>query len=133
MAQGNGAFLQLWYGFSEKDLFVRLDPAKGADLRGELRILVARPSADSTLRMALKPGGECPVTDEHGAVCGTGVCGAIVELSISLPALSVAPKDQIGMLVRLMRDEVEVDRLPRYGELTLVVPDKGFERAHWSV
>jgi hypothetical protein len=28
---------------------------------------------------------------------------------------------------------VEVDRLPRYGELSLVVPDEGFEQAHWSV
>ncbi|MCA1828441.1 MAG: glycoside hydrolase [Myxococcales bacterium] len=133
MAQGKGAFLQLWYGFSERDLFVRLDPAKGADLRGELRILVARPSAESTLRMPLRMSGECRVTDERGAQCGVGVCGAIVELSISLSALSVAPREQIGMLVRLMRAEVEVDRLPRYGELTLVVPDKEFERAHWHV
>ena len=37
------------------------------------------------------------------------------------------------MLVRLMRDGVEVDRLPRYGELELLVPDKSFERAHWHV
>jgi hypothetical protein len=37
------------------------------------------------------------------------------------------------MLVRLMRDERELDRLPRYGELELLVPDKGFERANWRV
>ena len=133
MAQGNGAFLQLWYGFSENALFARLDPAQGADLRGELRILIARPAGDLTLRMPLLPSGECPVTDERGTQCGAGVCGAIVELSISISALGVAPRDQIGMLVRLMRDEVEVDRLPRYGELTLMVPDEGFERAHWHV
>jgi hypothetical protein len=32
-----------------------------------------------------------------------------------------------------MRAEVEVERLPRYGELELVVPDEGFEGAHWHV
>jgi len=37
------------------------------------------------------------------------------------------------MLLRQMRDEVEIDRLPRYGELELTVPDKSFERAHWHV
>jgi hypothetical protein len=37
------------------------------------------------------------------------------------------------MLLRLVRDEVEVDRLPRYGELELVVPDESFDRAHWHV
>jgi hypothetical protein len=56
-----------------------------------------------------------------------------VEVSIPLLALSVAPGDRLGMLVRLMRDEVEVDRLPRYGELELQVPDKSFERANWRV
>ena len=30
-------------------------------------------------------------------------------------------------------DEVELDRLPRYGELELQVPDESFERAHWHV
>ena len=71
--------------------------------------------------------------DAQGARCGAGRCGAIVELSVSLSALGVAPADQMGMLVRWMRDEVEVDRLPRYGELELLVPDESFERAHWHV
>jgi hypothetical protein len=56
-----------------------------------------------------------------------------VELSLSLGALGIAPGDRVGMLLRLVRDEVEVDRLPRYGELDLVVPDRSFERAHWHV
>jgi hypothetical protein len=32
-----------------------------------------------------------------------------------------------------MRDEVEVERLPRYGYLTLEVPSADFERIHWRV
>jgi hypothetical protein len=89
---------------------------------------------EKTLRMPILAGGvECPVTDERGALCGEGRCGAIVELSVSLAALGVAPADRLGVLVRVLRDGVDVDRLPRYGELELLVPDKSFERAHWYV
>jgi alpha-amylase/alpha-mannosidase (GH57 family) len=146
MYQGNGAFLQLWFGFSLTDLFLRLDVARGVELRGELRIRLSRehrpagaiawgpgPREEKSLRMVLKPAVECPVVDERGAQVGAGRCGAIVELSLSLGALGIAPGDRVGMLLRLVRDEVEVDRLPRYGELDLVVPDRSFERAHWHV
>ncbi|MGZ6141780.1 MAG: glycoside hydrolase family 57 protein [Myxococcales bacterium] len=133
MHQGGSAFVQLFYGFSEGELFLRLDPAQGADLRGELRILLALQGGEKTLHMPLVTGGDCPVTDASGSRCGLGRCGAIVELSASLSALGLSPSEEAGMLVRLMRDDVEVDRLPRYGELKLVVPDKGFERAHWQV
>jgi len=133
MYQGSGAFLQLWYGFSLEEMFLRLDPARGADLRGELRILVSRGSEERPLRMKLEPGAESPVLDSSGAKCGFGRCGAIVELSLSQGALGLAPGDKVGMLVRLMRDDTEVDRLPRYGELELTVPDQSFERAHWHV
>jgi alpha-amylase/alpha-mannosidase (GH57 family) len=134
MYQGGGAFLQLWFGFSPTDLFLRLDPAQGADLSGELRILIRGPGGDRSLRMQLRPGGvECPVVDERGARCGAGRRGAIVELSLSMGALGFAPGDRFGMILRVMRDEVDADRLPRYGELDLVVPDEGFEGAHWHV
>jgi hypothetical protein len=148
MYQGSTAFVQAWYGFSTSELFLRLDPATGADLRGELAILFSHERRagwqpwtrsggareEKTLRMPLLlGGGECPVLDERGVRCGTGRYGAIVELSISLAALGAAPADRLGMLLRLVRDEVEVDRLPRYGELELVVPDESFDRAHWHV
>jgi len=133
MYQGSGAFLQLWYGFSLEEMFLRLDPARGADLRGELRILVSRGSEERPLRMKLDPGAESPVLDSSGAKCGFGRCGAIVELSLSQGALGIAPGDKVGMLVRLMRGDTEVDRLPRYGELKLTVHVETNEQAHWHV
>ncbi|HUJ28117.1 MAG TPA: glycoside hydrolase family 57 protein [Myxococcales bacterium] len=147
MYQGGAAFAQALFGFSLNDLFVRLDPARGGELSGELRLLLTReppqgampwtPSAggreEKLLRMPLKPGVECPVVDERGVRCGAGFCGAIVELSLGLLPLGIAPGDRIGMLMRQMRDEVEIDRLPRYGELELTVPDRKFEHAHWHV
>jgi len=133
MYQGGGTFEELFYGFSLEELFVRLDPARGTDCSGELRILLTHGKQESTLRMELRGGVECPVLDERGTRCGAGRSGAIVELSISLAALGIAPGDRIGMLLRHLRDEAEVDRLPRYGELELVAPDPRFERTHWHV
>jgi alpha-amylase/alpha-mannosidase (GH57 family) len=134
MYQGGGAFLQLWYGFSLSEIFVRLDPAEGADTGGELRVLISQGKDERTLRMQVRQGGvECPVLDERGAKVGSGRTGTIVEFSLSVAALGLSPGDRAGMLLRLLRDGVEVDRLPRYGELELVVPDQGFEQAHWHV
>jgi len=134
MYQGNSTFSQLWYGFSLTDLYVRLDPSQGADTSGELRILLTRDNQERTLRMQVRPGGEeCPVVDERGTPCGSGRAGAIVELAVGVDALGLSPADRAGLLLRLLRNGIEVDRLPRYGELELTVPDQSFEPAHWHV
>ena len=134
MFQGGGTISQLWYGFSLTDLYLRLDPAQGADTSGELRIVLVRDKTERALRMEVRPGGaECPVLDERAQKCGSGYSGALVEVSIALGALGLAPSDRAGLLLRLVRDGVEVDRLPRYGELELVVPGPGFELSHWHV
>jgi alpha-amylase/alpha-mannosidase (GH57 family) len=134
MYQGGGVFSQLWYGFSSTDLYVRLDPSLGADTSGELRILLTRENQERTLRMQVRPGGEeCPVVDERGERCGSGRAGSIVELAVGVSALGLSPSDRAGLLLRLLRNGIEVDRLPRYGELELTVPDQRFEPTHWHV
>ncbi len=135
MYQNAGALLQLWYGFSLSELFLRVDPAPAADTTGELRILLTLPSGvDKALAMTVLPGGAaCPVRDESGAQVGEGRCGVLVELSLSLTALGLSASDPVRVLLRLVRSGVEVDRLPRYGELEMVVPDRSFERTHWHV
>src|SRR5260370_14009003 len=98
MYQGSGAFVQAWYGFSTSELFLRLDPAIGADLRGELAILFSRerrpggqpwtrsPGAheEKRLRMPLLlGGGEGPLLDERGGRCSTWRRRSSVKLSMS--------------------------------------------------
>jgi alpha-amylase/alpha-mannosidase (GH57 family) len=136
MFRGQGAVTQVWFGFSRTRLYLRLDPAKGADLIGELRVLLARPGGggEKTVRMRLIPGGaEAPATDERGAPCGAGRTGVLVELALSRDALGLQPGERIALTLRILRDEVEVDRLPRYGEIALTVPDRKFELANWRV
>jgi len=136
MYQGTGgSFSQLWFGFSKDALYLRLDPAKGGMPSGELQLLLshaAKAGSEKTLRMKLG-NGDCPVVDEFDAPCGKGRCGSIIELSVWLASVGLGPNDSLGMLLRLTRDQVEVDRLPRYGELSLSVPDESFERTHWHV
>jgi hypothetical protein len=135
MYQGGSAFSQLWYGFSLSEVFLRLDPAEGADLRGELRILLTQAGGpERALTMAVPTDGQpAPVLDDKGAQCGIGYRGAILELSLSVTALGLLPADRCTVLLRLVRDGAEVDRLPRYGELEVTIPDRSFERSHWHV
>ena len=66
--------------------------------------------------------------------------GREVPVEISLSPLETSEGRLITSVIRdvtdrmrLLRDEVEADRLPRYDELEATVPDRGFERAHWHV
>jgi alpha-amylase/alpha-mannosidase (GH57 family) len=135
MYQNATAFSQLWYGFSLSELFLRLDPAQGAHLEGELRILLTQAGGpERALTMAVRPDAQAsPVLDDAGAECGVGHCGTLLELSVSITALGLMPADRCGVLLRLLRDGVEIDRLPRYGELEVTIPDRSFERSHWHV
>jgi alpha-amylase/alpha-mannosidase (GH57 family) len=136
MFRGQGTFSQLWFGFSQTDLYLRLDPAKGADLSGELRLLVTRggTGAEKSVRLRLLPGGaESEAKDEQGARCGYGRAGTVVEMALSRSVLGLVAGERIGLTLRLLREEVEVDRLPRRGEIALAVPDRKFELANWRV
>jgi alpha-amylase/alpha-mannosidase (GH57 family) len=136
MFRGQGAFTQLWFGFSRTSFFLRLDPAKGADLTGEVRLLFSGlgSASEKTVQLRMVPGGtESEALDEKGARVGSGHTGTIVELSLSQEALGMKPGARISLLVRVLRDQVELDRLPRYGEIVLTVPDWAFELSNWHV
>ena len=82
----------------------------------------------------MRPGAEAfTLSDGAGRPCGFGRSGAIVELSLELSALGLAPHDKVGLLVRVLQDEVEQERLPRYGDLPLSVPGRGFDQLNWQV
>ena len=138
MYRGAAPFQQLLWGFSLSKLFLRLDPAPGAELRGVLQMYLQAQRQGSAWEgkatLELRPGGdESEVLTEAGARCGTGRTGAIVELGLELETLGLLPGDEVRLWVRVLRDEVEVDRLPRYGELPAKVPGREFEPRNWQV
>jgi alpha-amylase/alpha-mannosidase (GH57 family) len=156
MHQGSGSFTQLWFGFGEEALYLRLDPEGAHAQEGTLRLLLTRVRAEAAAA-AEKPWGEPaasatpgteqraytfrvlpdgpaqPVLDPRGRQCGAGRSGAIVELAMPLSALELSAQDRCGLLVRVLRDEVEQERMPRYGEIQLTVPGRGFEQVNWQV
>jgi alpha-amylase/alpha-mannosidase (GH57 family) len=134
MFRGQGAFQELWFGFSAEELFLRLDPAPGTPISGELHVLLTIADTDRVVRVPLlDAGAEALALDDTGARCGFGRAGAIVEVALSRSALRLEPGQRIHLAVRVLRDGIEQDRLPRYGELDLIVPDRSFERANWQV
>jgi hypothetical protein len=134
MFRGQGAFQELWFGFSTEELFLRLDPAPGTAIAGELHVLLTSAGADRTVRLPLlEAGADAEAVDEAGVRCGFGRSGAIVEVALSRAALRLEEGQRLRFAVRVLREGVEQDRLPRYGELELVVPDRSFERANWQV
>ena len=85
-------------------------------------------------RMELHPGGaESPCIDDRGRRVGSGRTGAIVELALDLDALELRRGQALQIWLRVLREDVELDRLPRYGELEALVPDGGFEKQNWQV
>jgi alpha-amylase/alpha-mannosidase (GH57 family) len=138
MFQGRSAYEQLCFGFSKTELFLRLDPAPGTQIDGELQLTFARLLGDrreeKSVRVLLaKGGGDLPVVDETSARCGVARTGVLVELALSLSALGLFPGNRISLVIRVLRGDLEIQRLPRLGELETVVPDRRFEQAHWQV
>ena len=152
MHQGGTRYAQAWFGFSAAAFFLRLDPDGPLAPEGELQLvfsrqrppgsppwglpLVSAPAGAEQRVYALRvrPGGEEePVRDGQGLQCGAARSGAIVELSMALAGLELHPQDRFGLLLRMLHDEVELERMPRYGELQLTVPGSGFEQVNWQV
>jgi alpha-amylase/alpha-mannosidase (GH57 family) len=157
MHQGATGFTALWFGFGKGALYLRLDPRDARDLSAgssSLRIHLLRartgpspspgwehPESNAMeqreLSFQIAAGGASgrdePVLDAQQSPCGHGRSGAIVELAVQLSTLGLEPQARFGLLVRVLRGETELERLPRYGEIALAVPGLGFEAAHWQV
>ena len=39
----------------------------------------------------------------------------------------------MSLAVHVLRSQVEVERLPRYGFVTVIVPDRDFDGVNWRV
>jgi hypothetical protein len=68
-----------------------------------------------------------------GAELGSAAFLHVLEAALPFAPLGLEPGHEVAVAVQVMRDEVEVERLPRYGYLTLSVPSPDFERIHWRV
>jgi alpha-amylase/alpha-mannosidase (GH57 family) len=137
MFGGALAFRALHFGFDLQALYLRLDPAespqRSADLCSGVEVTLS--DGDRLLRVefGIAPDGEPHPGRLAGAAVGMAACARLMELAVPFGPLSLRPGTRVGLAVRVMRGDAEVQRLPQSGLLRLTVPDEDFERVHWRV
>ena len=148
MAEGP-VFTTLHFGFDERTLYLRLDPAPDARarLRGaalevtivddarEVQLSAPLAAEHFSLRDRGTPDGGDDVARPWRDLGQGGVLGfgEVVELSVPFASLQLAPGARIEFMVQLHQGEVALGRFPRDGRLSLTVPDKNFAADHWRV
>ncbi len=141
MFRSDSLFSDLRYGFDEKTLYVRLDPAgSGADAArqaSEVRLLVSTGDRRVEVGLPLVQGEVQPVlrVDQSAPerALGHGAFRDIVEAALGFEHLGLSSGTRVGLVAVVMRQGVEVERLPRQGHLQFTVPDEDFERKNWKV
>jgi hypothetical protein len=68
-----------------------------------------------------------------GGEAGRAAYLDVLELSVPFAALGLAPGDKVALAVHVLRSQVEVERLPRYGFVNITVPDSDFDGVNWRV
>ncbi|GAO03388.1 glycoside hydrolase family 57 protein [Anaeromyxobacter sp. PSR-1] len=137
MYGGAQAFHVLRFGFDLAALYLRLDPAespaRAAEVATHVRVSVRSGDGQRWVDFPLEPDGAPRPGAWRGQALGRLAFGQVAELELPFAALGLSPGDRFDLAVHALRGEVEVERLPRYGYLTLTVPDQDFERIHWRV
>ncbi|MFT3913620.1 MAG: hypothetical protein QM704_05805 [Anaeromyxobacteraceae bacterium] len=133
-AQG---FSVLRYAFDLQQLYLRLDPAESpartAEVATTVRVVVLSREQQRWVDFEVAPGGGTRPGRKGSAEVGASAMEEILELEIPFAELGLKPGSRFAVAVHALRGEVEVERLPRFGYVNLVVPDADFERLHWRV
>jgi alpha-amylase/alpha-mannosidase (GH57 family) len=137
MFGGAQAFQALRFGFDLSRLYLRLDPAESAqrcaELADRVRVEIVSPDAQASVDFELVVDG-LERHGRHGArSIGRAAFARVAELELPFEALALRAGDRVAIAARVLRGDVELERLPRLGYVTFTVPDEDFERIHWRV
>jgi hypothetical protein len=137
MYGGAQAFCALHYGFDLEALYLRLDPAESPARSAEVAtsLLISVHAGDRKVEVALPvaPDGSLHLGRFGEAAAGQACFGQVLEAAVPFAPLGLSPGTHAAFTVHVLRGEVEVERLPRYGFVVFEVPDPDFERIHWRV
>lgn len=137
MYGGAQSFHLLRYGFDLDALYLRLDPAESpartAEVATHVRVTVIAADQQTWVDFPVVPDGQVRAGKRQGGELGRIAFLDIAELALPFRALDLAPGTQLAICVHALRQDVEVERLPRYGFIGLTVPDRDFERINWWV
>ncbi len=145
MYRGEGFISGFFYGFDLERLYFRIDPIwrKSDQLGGlELDIHITEPrewhltfplkfSPQDRRSFSLYAKNEGrPARKKDSPHIGAD---SIIELAVSFVDLQFLPREKVHFFVQVLRGELEVERYPRTGYLTLAIPDRDFESDHWQI
>jgi alpha-amylase/alpha-mannosidase (GH57 family) len=138
MYGGAHAFQHLRFGFDLSALHLCLDPAesalRSAEVGNHLRVEVLARERQTEIDFEFLPDGQLRSgRSSAGPETGRAVFLDVMELSIPFAALGLGPGDKVALAVHLLQSMVEVERLPRYGFISLEVPGADFEGVNWRV
>jgi hypothetical protein len=138
MYGGAHAFLNLRWGYDLTALHLRLDPAESAahalEVGGVVRIeLLARDRQVEVDFELSGDGQQRPGRGAGGKEAGRAAFVDVLEISIPFADLGHSPGDKVALAIHVLRAAVEVERMPRYGFVNLVVPGADFEGENWRV
>jgi hypothetical protein len=138
MFGGAQAFRTLRFGFDLAHLYLRLDPAESpqrtAELAGALRVELVGAQVQTVVEFPVELDALERAGRHHdGEAIGRAAFARVLELELPFARVGLAKGDRVAVAVRVLRGDVELERLPRFGYLAFTVPDEDFERIHWRV
>ncbi|MDP8221830.1 MAG: glycoside hydrolase family 57 protein [Candidatus Lernaella stagnicola] len=136
----------LYFGFDTERFYLRLDPS--AELLGfsadlEIRVhFVNKREWQIRLPLVLAEGAPRHFSlwepDSEGSwrlVGNEGKVGAfdVVEIAVPTSLLNWEVGEKIGFVVQIVKGDVEEDRFPKNGRISVTIPDAGYDSVNWSV
>jgi len=137
MFGGAQAFCALHFGFDLEHLFLRLDPAESpartAEVATAVRISLHFGERALDVEFPISPDGGPHLGNVGQVPVGETCFEELMEIAVPFAPLELPPGARGAFSVHVLRGDVEVERLPRYGFVVFAVPDEDFERIHWRV
>ncbi len=145
MYRGEGFISAVYYGFDLEHLYFRIDSSwrKTDHLKGlQLNIHISHPREWQIIFPLKFSSGEKPsfslyARDGEGTALKSrsSHIGAdkIIELSIPFQELEFRPREKVHFFLQVLKGDLEVERYPRSGYLSFIIPDRDFESMHWQI
>ena len=136
-----GLLSDLYFGFDQERLFLRLD-ARGGPFRDRLaevdRLRVVFFQPEGFELVVSQPAQKQPVAQwfhDDVLVADAGVevaADLIFELAIPFRSLAVATEHPLHFCLELTKDDEPIERVPNEGAIETVVPSPDYELMMWQ-
>ena len=126
----------LYFGFDMDHLYFRMDFLNVSEnMTVEMNVLspeavnISIPLAGKVMSLN-KPGDDSSAAEDH---TDSVAFDRVLEFRIPFKVLGTVPRQRIRFWLCLMDKGLEVERHPSNGLLSLVIPEKDFEKVMWHV